>query len=310
MRYVQLRAFHYVAIHGGFSRAAHELLLTQPAISDQVRKLEAECDVLLFNRQRKQVALTPAGEQLLAITRRMFESESQALELLSESRALRSGRLSIMADSVHHVLDVLTAYRQSYPGVKVELRSGNTATVTKALMNYETDIGIFGDMSPIRDTAVVHLSSSPIIACVAAAHPLASARSVSLAELARHPIVAREQGSKTRKKVEETARAMGIDLVSMIEVEGREAMREIVAMGLGVGFVSKAEFGHDPRLMPLAIHDAPMTMDEVMLCLRERAEAKTIRAFFDTAQQLQEQPSREQALPPSPAAPGCPVGRP
>src|SRR5690606_7028587 len=84
MRYVQLRAFHYVAICGGFSRAAEELFLTQPAISDQVRKLEEEYDILLFNRQRKQVTLTPAGEKLLAITLRMFDTESQALELLSE----------------------------------------------------------------------------------------------------------------------------------------------------------------------------------------------------------------------------------
>ena len=65
MRYVQLRAFHNVAIHGGFSRAAEALFLTQPAISDQIRKLEEQYDVLLFNRHKKQVKLTTAGEALL-----------------------------------------------------------------------------------------------------------------------------------------------------------------------------------------------------------------------------------------------------
>jgi DNA-binding transcriptional LysR family regulator len=102
MRYVQLRAFHYVATCGGFSRAAEELLLTQPAISDQVRKLEEEYDVLLFNRQRKQVTLTTAGEHLLQVTRRLFDSEQQALDFLSESRSLQSGNLRIVADSAHH----------------------------------------------------------------------------------------------------------------------------------------------------------------------------------------------------------------
>ena len=81
MRYVQLRAFHYVAICGGFSRAAEALCLTQPAISDQVRKLEEEYDVILFNRRKKQVSLTSAGQQLLEISRRLFEVEKQALEL-------------------------------------------------------------------------------------------------------------------------------------------------------------------------------------------------------------------------------------
>ena len=75
VRYVQLRAFHYVATCGGFSRAAEELPLTQPAISDQVRKLEEEYDILLFNRMRKQVTLTSAGEALLQITRRLFDCE-------------------------------------------------------------------------------------------------------------------------------------------------------------------------------------------------------------------------------------------
>lgn len=290
MRYVQLRAFHYVAIHGGFSRAAHELLLTQPAISDQVRKLEEEYDVLLFNRQRKQVVLTRAGEQLLAVTRRMFETETQAMELLSESRALRAGQLSIMADAVHHVLPIVAAFRERYPGVRILLRSGNTETISQALASYETDIGVIGDMPPMHDTEIIHLNSSPIVACVARAHPLAKAGTATLSALAGYPLVGREQGSKTRKKVEEAAEAAGLDLTFSIEAEGREAMREIVAMGLGVGFVSEAEFGHDPRLVVLRINGPAIAMDEVMLCLKERADAKTIRAFFDIARQMEGRP--------------------
>ena len=73
MRYVQLRAFHNVAIHGGFSRAAEALCLTQPAISDQVRKLEEEYDVLLFDRKKKQVTVTAFGKKLLEITHRLFD---------------------------------------------------------------------------------------------------------------------------------------------------------------------------------------------------------------------------------------------
>ena len=78
MRYVQLRAFHYVAICGGFSRAAEALSLTQPAISDQVHKLEESYDVLLFNRHKKQVTLTRSGEQLLEVRRDKREREAFA----------------------------------------------------------------------------------------------------------------------------------------------------------------------------------------------------------------------------------------
>ena len=80
MRHAQLRAFHNVAVHGGFSRAADAMNLTQPALSDQVRKLEAEYDVRLFDRTRKQIAITEAGTRLLEITRRLFEVAQRRAE--------------------------------------------------------------------------------------------------------------------------------------------------------------------------------------------------------------------------------------
>jgi len=281
MRYVQLRAFHYVAISGGFSRAAEELFLTQPAISDQVRKLEEEYDVVLFNRQRKQVMLTPAGEKLLVITRRLFDTESQALELLSESRSLRSGMLRIVADAAHHLLHLIGAFREKYPGVSVTVRVGNSETVIKSLYNYDADIGVLGDLPTGRDFDVVKLSEAPIIAFAAEGHPAARRASLSYRDLAHLPLVIRERGSKTRKKLEEGAAAAGVELKYAIEAEGREAVHEIVASGAGIGFVSEAEFGNDPRLTKIPIDAPPMLMDEALICLTERSQGKAIRAFFD-----------------------------
>lgn len=286
MRYVQLRAFHHVAISGGFSRAAAELFLTQPAISDQVRKLEAEYDILLFSRERRQVTLTPAGEKLLAITRRLFDAESQALEFLAESRALRAGTLRIVADAAHHIVDILHAFRQRYPGVTVSIRAGNTESVVKNLMSYEADIGVLGDPNPSRDFEVVRLNATPITAFVGRDSPLAGSPPLSLAELARLPLVGRETGSKTRRRLEESAAKAGVALAYVIEAEGREAVREIVASGLGVGFVSEAEFGLDPRLVKIPIRGEPVMMEESFVCLSERREAKTIRAFLDLARDL------------------------
>ena len=154
MRYVQLRAFHYVAICGGFSRAADALFLTQPAISDQVRKLEEEYDVLLFNRHKKQVLLTEQGKKLLEITNRMFDNEQQALDMLSESRALRSGHLRIVADAAHHLLHILGRFREKYPGIHVTVHAGNTETVISSLFAYEADLGVLGEIpqgARIRD---------------------------------------------------------------------------------------------------------------------------------------------------------------
>lgn len=283
MRYVQLRAFHYVAICGGFSRAAEALLLTQPAISDQVRKLEEEYDVLLFNRYKKQVTLTESGERLLDITKRMFDMEEQALGLLSESRALRSGTLRIVADAPHHLLHILARFRQKYPSIRVSLRSGNTESVVASLYAYEVDVGVLGQVPTNRDFDVLKLNSTPIVAFASVDHPLAGSEAVSLKDLANHSLVMRERGSKTREKLEQMAARLEISLQPAVEAEGREAVREIVASGGGVGFVSAAEFGDDSRIVRIAIDGPEILMDEALICLRERSAGKLVRAFFDVA---------------------------
>lgn len=286
MRYVQLRAFHYVAICGGFSRAAEALCLTQPAISDQVRKLEEEYDVILFNRHKKQVSLTRAGQHLLEITRRLFDVEKQALELLSESRALRAESLRVVADSAHHMLHILARFRSRYPGIQMVVSAGNSEEVIAQLYDYEAEVGILGEVPESRDFEVIKLSSTPLIAFTGREHPLSRRKSITLAELAAQMLVLRERGSKTRQSIEAAARAKGLTLVPAIEAEGREAVREIVATGGGVGVVSAAEFGQDPRLVPIRLSDSTVLMDEALVCLRERAGGKVIRAFFETAREV------------------------
>ena len=228
--------------------------------------------------------MTPSGEKLLEITRRLFDNEEQALELLSESRALRSGTLRIVADSAHHVLHILARFRETHPGVRVTFHSGNTDEVINRLYSYEADIGVLGDMPAARDFECVQLNSTPISAFVAACHPLAERRSLSFAELAKLPLVLREKGSRTRSKLEETASAAGYSLQPVIEAEGREAVREIVASGAGVGFVSAAEFGQDARLVRIDIEGGEaMTMDEALICLSDRKGGKLVQAFLDIA---------------------------
>ncbi|MGB7269308.1 MAG: LysR substrate-binding domain-containing protein [Albidovulum sp.] len=287
MRYVQLRAFHYVAISGGFSRAAEALFLTQPAISDQVRKLEEEYDILLFNRHKKQVTLTHSGERLLEITRRLFENESQARELLSESRVMRAGTLRIVADSAQHVLKILAEFQKKYPGVGVTISGGNTESVIENLFSYEADIGVLGEIPQSREFETLLLNATPITAFVAASHPLAKRKFLDFDDLKDLPLVMRERGSKTRNKFEEAALAAGYEFTPSIVAEGREAVREIVASGVGVGFVSVAEFGDDPRLVRIPIKgEDSMIMEETLICLKERRGGKLVSAFLEIAERL------------------------
>ena len=288
MRHVQLRAFHQVALQGSFTRAAEVLHVTQPAISDQIRKLEEQYDILLFNRTKRQVTLTWAGQALLEITRRLFDAEEQALHLLSETREMQSGTLRIVADSAAHVLQVLAAFRVRYPGVKVVIRAGNSQQVMDSLHAYDADLGVIGEIPEGEEFDHVRLNATAITAFVSAGHPLAGVAGVTLAGLAEYPLVLRERGSKTRTKLEQAAVAAGVTLTAAIEAEGREAVREIVASGAGVGFVSGAEFIADARLVAIPlVGGAPLMMEEALICLKERRSGQMVRAFLDTARGLQ-----------------------
>jgi len=284
MRYAQLRAFHHVAVAGGFSRAAEALHLTQPAVSDQVRQLEESYDILLFDRSRKQVRLTEAGEDLLRITLRMFEAENEAAEFLTEARSLRTGHLRIMADAPHHLLHILAAFRDRYPGIRISLSTGNSDQVVAALRAYEADVGVMGGMPEVSGLTGAVLDASPIVAFVARSSPLAARSDLALRDLPSLPLVLREEGSKTRAKLLAAAEAEGLSLSPAIEAEGREAVREIVAAGGGVGFVSMAEFGADARLRPIPLRpEAGLMMEEAVVCLDQRRDVRLIRAFMELA---------------------------
>ncbi|MEX0302129.1 MAG: LysR substrate-binding domain-containing protein [Leisingera sp.] len=284
MRHSQLKAFHHVAVAGGFSRAAEVLHLTQPAVSEQVRKLEQDHDLLLFLREKKRVKLTEQGEKLLLLTKQYFEIENQIEDYLSESSAVIEGELRIVADSTHHLTDFLGPFNKRYPNVSISIRTGNTEEILSELRSYNAEIGVVGSLSPGKDMSMIHLGATEIVAFAARSLLLTSKPELSMEELAELPLIFRESGSKTRQKLEEEALKRGLALKPVIVAEGRESVRELVASGAGIGFVSEAEFGHDSRLMPIRLTGTSMEMSESIVYLSQRRDVKVIRAFMEFAE--------------------------
>ena len=286
MRHSQLRAFHYVAYLGGFSRAAEFLFLTQPAISEQVRKLEQDHDVLLFHRERKRVRLTNEGEQLFRYNKQYFEVEKKIEEYLSATSAVVDGELRIVADSAHHITFLLGKFCKQYPHVSVTLNTGNTESILENLRAYNAEIGIVGAVPQGKDMEILDLGSTEITAFAANDFPLSSKRSLTIKDLSKLPLIFRESGSKTRQKLVDEAKKHGINLKPAIVAEGREAVREVVASGAGIGFVSQAEYGSDGRFTKLKLRDVNIQMSESIVHLTQRGDVKVIRIFMDFAREM------------------------
>ena len=280
MRYTQLRAFHHVAVTGGFSRAAEALNQSQPSISDQVRKLEEAHDTLLFHRDTRQVRLTEAGHGLLRLTRKFFETEGEISDYLDHNRAAPAGQLRIVADSAAHVTQAISRFRVAYPGVTVSLWTANTQDVLSRLRNYEAEVGVVGNLGAARDLDRFELERSPIVAIAPLGLIPGDPSEISFESLVDFPLIFREPGSRTREHIAVAAEECGVHLSPAIQVEGREAMREVVAAGAGIGFLSEAEFGNDSRLRKIQITGVELGMSETLVTLSARRDVPVIRAFL------------------------------
>ena len=279
--HAQLKAFHAVAVHGSFTRAAERLYLSQPAISDQVRKLEDRFGVLLFHRNKRSVRLTDLGERLLSITQRLFVVQAEAQELLQDSQALQTGSLVLAVDAPVHVLPQIARFCERYPGISVKIETGNTDESLARLFNYQADLALLGREVSDDRLLSLRLRSDPMVAFVARTHPWAGRSSICLSDLEDTPLVLREIGSVTRQTLEEEMSQAGLRMRAAIQVEGREAAREAVVVGIGVGVVSAAEFGSDSRVIALPITDCKRRLTETLVCLQEQSSRRVVATFLD-----------------------------
>jgi LysR family transcriptional regulator, low CO2-responsive transcriptional regulator len=183
MRHAQLKAFHAVAVHGGFSRAAEALGLTQPAVSDHVRKLEESYGVQLFTRAAAGVSLTDMGRKLFAIAERLFEAETEAVELLSRGRTLEEGQITIGADAASHVLPEIARFRLKHPKLSVRLVTGNSAQLLRRLEDFSIDIAVTAERPSEPAFLARRLRSDRLVAVVQRSSRLSRLKQVAFAEL-------------------------------------------------------------------------------------------------------------------------------
>ncbi|NNE24906.1 MAG: LysR family transcriptional regulator [Rhizobiales bacterium] len=286
MRHAQLRAFHSVATWGGFSKAAEKMAISQPALSDHVRKLEEAYGVQLFVRGTRSITLTDLGRKLFALAERQIEIETAARDLLQRARNVEEGHITIGADAAMHALPLIRAFRTKHPAVRFRVISGNSANLIERLEAFEIDFAVVADVPPAAAFSARLLREDQLVAFVASDHPWANRASLKLTELATTPLIMREQGSETRRLIEERFNELGLSPDDVTEIEGREAAREAVVQGLGVGVVSSGEFLQDARLKRIAIKDWQATMREWLVCLKSRETLHLIQSMLTVVDEM------------------------
>ena len=280
--HAHLRSFHAVATHGSFTNAAEALHITQPTLSGQVKELEERYGIKLFVRLGRRIELTDIGQSAYNITRHLFRYEEEVELLLQSARALTSGQLMVAADSPYIVTPLLAQFQRLYPGINISIQYGNSAQLMSWLESRRCDIAVLPNI-PEGDTRLDSIPLAPdrLLAFVSKDHAWADRRSITMEELLGQKIILREKGSRTRSIFEETVALSGGVLDKVMEISGREGVREAVAAGFGVGIVAETELLADSRLRPLTVSNADLTLDEYIVCLKERRGLRVTDAFLE-----------------------------
>ncbi len=285
----ELRAFDAAARCGSMSAAARLLGIRQPTISAHIASLEENFGVELFHRHGRRIELTGFGRLLHEITHRIYRGEEQAATLLMSARSGYEGILRIGAVGPYNVTSIIKHFRQRNPAVQIRMSQGDSRQVLARQLDCKDDLGVV--LHEVNDERVHCLPyrQQKLLVFAPVEHALARRQNraaLQLSDLEGQEFVLREDGSRTRQIFESGLIAAGVKIRCSVEMGSREAVREAVAQGLGLGVVAETAFVPDARLVPLAITGMQMHTHVHVICLRERCGTMLIANFLAVAAEL------------------------
>src|SRR4051794_518433 len=235
----QLQYFAAVARHRNFTRAAEALYVGQPALSQQIRRLEAELGLALLRRTPQGVELTPAGADLLAHAEAVLAEVEAARALMDRHAGVSRGvaRVAATAADAPRLPDALVAFHAEHPSIQIALRQGSAAEVAGLVARGAVDVAVLalpGD--PPAGVTAHPLGEEPLRVAVALADPLAGAV-VAPADLRGRPFILAEPGSALRETVLAATQAAGFSPLPLFEVGDPLTVRFLVRAGLGISVV-------------------------------------------------------------------------
>jgi DNA-binding transcriptional LysR family regulator len=278
-----LRAFVAVSEVLSFSRAADELDIAQPAVSQQIRALEDELGVQVFDRIGKRVTLTEAGRVLLPYARQILNLVETAENEVREQGELKRGRASLGAPptvSTHVLPARLTQFKQQHPGLEVMLREAGTETLLQQIEEGKLDLAIVAtDVLPASVDSVPFLEERYVLA-VSAQHPFLGRRqSVRLSDLASEPFILFPEGYKLREVTLTACAVAGFEPKVALDGGAMQSALEFVGAGLGVALVPELALTETHGIKSVKIADQELRRQLGLTWLRARSLSPAARAL-------------------------------
>ena len=282
----QMKVFEAVARLLSFSRAAEELHLTQPAVSTQVRKLEEHADNALFEQFGKKIYLTPAGTELLQISRAIIQQFEAAENAMLQFNGVSGGKLNVGVISAgdYFFPRLLVEFASRHRGVTLNFTVHNREGLMTHISENLTDLAIMVRPPTDLDTINQPFAPHPYVIVAAPNHPLVGVPRIPVKRLMREPFVVREKASDTWHSMEE---GFGGDLSGIniaMEIRSTETIKQAVIAGMGVSFVSAHTISQETRAGSLRVLDVegfPLMLNWYVVHRRNKRLPPVAQAFKD-----------------------------
>lgn len=281
----QLETFAAVARFNSFTKAADFLHLTQPAVSIQIKQIVDTIGLSLFEQTGRDLALTPAGEELLKTARNLDDVWNRFESAIDELKGLKRGKLrvALVTTAKYFLPRMLGAFCRRYPDIDVELEIANREKIVERLRSNQDDLYVMS--YPPDDLDIVRLPflDNEYVVIAPAAH-WAVGKQVTLPGLAGESFILREQGSGSRHVIEQHMRANNTQLKVRLALASNEAIRDLVASGMGLSVLSRHALGRDPARDGLAILDVsgfPLKQAWNVVHLSNKILSLPAQAFLD-----------------------------
>ena len=236
----QLQVFESVGRLCSFTGAAHELHLTQPTVSMQIKKLEDDIGVPLTEQIGKKISLTEAGQELLSASREILLTLSRYEMIVDDQKGLRTGhlRLAVVSTANYFAPRILGYFYQAYPGIKVSLEVANRTQILERMNNNLDDLYLIGEPPKSSELEFKPYLDNPMVVVAPVNHPLAKKKRIPITELADEYFIMREKGSGTRIAAEERFAKAGVEMKIRLELGNNESIKQGISGGLGLAVLS------------------------------------------------------------------------
>ena len=288
----QLRYLVALADERHFTRAAVREHVAQPALSQQIRKLEEEVGVALVERTTRKVSITEAGELLVARARRILSECNAAQAELEALRGILTGHVSVGAMHTMGPVDVslaLAIFHQRHPGVELTVLEQSSEELAEMLRDDVLDLAYLSVTERIESHGLgLHqLVSEEIVGILPRSHPLAKRSGVRMSELAGEQFISYREGSRLRELLNRAAREAGFDPQVMLESNESRRIRRLVARGMGVAILPRSDTeGAGADVVVVRLDQPALTRDITLAWRQGRRHPPAVAEFIDLSRDL------------------------